>query len=720
MAQTIHIDTGSAQRLTDAPISSAALGAEFLGWEGYQGFAARQAEVGFTHLRWPGGLPVEDGIDIDGDGARDVVFDLGFDNLMDWRRWAGAADQADGVPEGTQREGLREMLAHAVANDQSFAMIVPTARYVDEALASGDLDAALGHARADIRGFVERLAAGEYGAVPAQFTLEIGSEYYATEVWRNHNADPDDNMDGTTDTSDANLPRLFGEVFAAMADEVRDALAAVNAAGANPAGVDLDVAVQLARFQSSPEAAHTDGQATDNAAFITAFAEAGALDAVDALIWHRYVPDFDQIARGVSEPAAGTTLGAVAGAWEAAAGRPLDLLLGWASPALQQDADVEFGAPGLTNTLQHFSELVAAGMDTGTIFGLGFGQSGSLGNGGTVYIGGQLYGLMAESLPGTHLLDGFRDNTAPAPGHVLVQSDSVNSYAFEDADSVVVFLVAKDFTDGELSVTLSVEGQFEGVEAVHLFDPDGIDAITAQNIGVVGERVTDTGLEIVHAGGNAAVGLTFTNDYEVIRVTLDKAEGLQASAVAGDSGPVAGNISVGGAGADRIGFNDGDRAIYGLGGNDTMVLMRGDGRLFGGAGHDTLEVGQGDATLSGGAGNDRLLLVAGEGLLGGGAGNDVLTGGAGADEFVFTAGHDTITDFNPDEDVLRLDPGLFGDGPADRDAALALAEAGPEGLVFHFDAGASLRLDGVFEPADLPDAALLFAPAPAVLDDLSF
>ena len=75
-------------------------------------------------------------------------------------------------------------------------------------------------------------------------------------------------------------------------------------------------------------------------------------------------------------------------------------------------------------------------------------------------------------------------------------------------------------------------------------------------------------------------------------------------------------------------------------------------RINGNNGANVIKGNGGNDTISGFNGND---------VLYGGAGNDRLTGGAGNDSFVFntalntTTNVDTITDFNPIYDTIRLD-----------------------------------------------------------------
>ena len=64
-------------------------------------------------------------------------------------------------------------------------------------------------------------------------------------------------------------------------------------------------------------------------------------------------------------------------------------------------------------------------------------------------------------------------------------------------------------------------------------------------------------------------------------------------------------------------------------------------------------------------GSDTLLGLGGNDVLSGGTGNDTLTGGGGGDAFVFdtalsaASNIDTLTDFAPGSDTLRLDASVF-------------------------------------------------------------
>lgn len=131
----------------------------------------------------------------------------------------------------------------------------------------------------------------------------------------------------------------------------------------------------------------------------------------------------------------------------------------------------------------------------------------------------------------------------------------------------------------------------------------------------------------------------------------------------------------GGPGHDTMRGGFGMDALHGgwhndwLYGGPDMDLLRGDGghdRLFGGDGNDLLHGGSGhdrlfgarnEDLLVGGNGNDVMFGGAGHDELRGGNGNDIMTGGWHNDTFIFVDafGQDTITDFDADNDLERID-----------------------------------------------------------------
>lgn len=113
-------------------------------------------------------------------------------------------------------------------------------------------------------------------------------------------------------------------------------------------------------------------------------------------------------------------------------------------------------------------------------------------------------------------------------------------------------------------------------------------------------------------------------------------------------------------GNDTVNGAAGDDGIYGGKGHDRIIGNEGNDTLRGDLDNDTLEGGAGNDFLYGGRGEDLILGGEGSDFLSGDRGNDTLTGGVGSDTFFITGleGVDTITDFRPGEDQLRLREGL--------------------------------------------------------------
>jgi Ca2+-binding RTX toxin-like protein len=119
----------------------------------------------------------------------------------------------------------------------------------------------------------------------------------------------------------------------------------------------------------------------------------------------------------------------------------------------------------------------------------------------------------------------------------------------------------------------------------------------------------------------------------------------------------------GGDQADRLLGGTGDDILFGEGDDDTIRGGTGSDTIFGGQGNDSLAGGAGDDTIFGGQGLDWMRGGAGNDLLAAGVGKDEMTGGSGADRFRLGRGAnielDTITDFNPNEDILQINRSLL-------------------------------------------------------------
>jgi Ca2+-binding RTX toxin-like protein len=127
-------------------------------------------------------------------------------------------------------------------------------------------------------------------------------------------------------------------------------------------------------------------------------------------------------------------------------------------------------------------------------------------------------------------------------------------------------------------------------------------------------------------------------------------------ALAGD------DLVAGGLGNDTILGNDGDDVLRGdANSRASSTGMGGDDVIFGGAGNDRIGGKDGNDLLSGDEGDDIIFGDAGDDTIMGVTGNDTLTGddfsgGSGSDLFIFgnDDGTDTITDFDPTQDMIGL------------------------------------------------------------------
>ena len=128
----------------------------------------------------------------------------------------------------------------------------------------------------------------------------------------------------------------------------------------------------------------------------------------------------------------------------------------------------------------------------------------------------------------------------------------------------------------------------------------------------------------------------------------------------------------GGTGHDQLFGGAGADQLVGGAGTDWLKGDAGNDEISGGAGTDGIRGDTGDDLLDGGAGSDDVRGGDGGDIVNGGAGQDRLAGGSGRDVFVFDAApglanDDRILDFNPVDDLFRLDrsafAGLISAGP---------------------------------------------------------
>lgn len=115
----------------------------------------------------------------------------------------------------------------------------------------------------------------------------------------------------------------------------------------------------------------------------------------------------------------------------------------------------------------------------------------------------------------------------------------------------------------------------------------------------------------------------------------------------------------GGAANDTLNGGSNRDILNGYQGADLLKGKQGSDTLFGGSGSDTLQGNNDPDKLYGKGERDTLLGNRGNDVLVGGSDRDILTGGIGNDRFVYqqlSDRQDTITDFNPNQDLIELRP----------------------------------------------------------------
>lgn len=195
----VTVNTGSDAYVGPAQgIDSDLFGFRYVGFRSLDRFGAQTADSPAGMIAWPGGYLVED---------RDDVFGLEYAET-------GLANPATNFP------GIGRIMEFAIENNQGLALTLPTMHWYND----------IEGMRVQVRTFMEKLLSGEFGPVPENFTIEIGSEYYAHAPHLGF-------------TSDEMAP-LYGEIATAMILEIR---AVENDPSLNTLGVDVQIGVQAGR-----------------------------------------------------------------------------------------------------------------------------------------------------------------------------------------------------------------------------------------------------------------------------------------------------------------------------------------------------------------------------------------------------------------------------------------------------------------------------------------
>jgi Ca2+-binding RTX toxin-like protein len=683
------------------------------------------------HLRWPGGIPAEEpfsgntagGRQSDYDlkdltledyvagGVKDVtvpVFDLADPNYVNWYYHQHDIEPGSYGPEH-ERPGLSEIVEAAEGmGAESLAIVIPTARYAArmfEASEAGTLKSTdeisdvVQQIAEDMSFFLNNVTTEmeEQGA-SFDLTLEIGSEYYATRLW-NYLLKQEQEFDIPVEEVQANLLETFGLVFAAQTAVISDFEEAT--------GVEINTAIQLGRTQGGTNGFH--GSAEDNQIFLQAFeslssywdkaaevvpdyadtaigyqALSDLVSGVDAAIWHRYTSEWETLDDHLTEDQSTATDGAshrasveeMIGYWEdAGAGGEdgeVDLIAGWGAPVVPQSDNTDVRIyPAMM--LEMFSNLTEAGVDMASIYAWNSNKIGALSHAGQKLIGGQIFEMMADALPGTYLNSVSADNTklfqdssdsaADADGDGWIDPaappGTVNEYHFSNSYKVVSYFAAGDV--GETS-PLEFSATFGGpsltsVEATSLFLdtetasdsavyevlPNG--QVTDKLLGYTG-TIADKTIEVTQQGGGQTdIAFDFEHDYEVVQVTgyFDTAYVLESFDLANIEAAAqdavfnidAGSVAV--AEPIVLAGSDSDNIISGHAGEDLIFGRDGADALYGGAGDDFLNPGGGldggleaADSLYGGEGSDTFFIDATDGNVNavvfdnGGTGQDTL------------------------------------------------------------------------------------------------
>jgi len=204
----------------------------------------------------------------------------------------------------------------------------------------------------------------------------------------------------------------------------------------------------------------------------------------------------------------------------------------------------------------------------------------------------------------------------------------------------------------------------------------------------------DTYLDDVFAGKGASMSknaitiydesgrdrIDFSTDTSAQRVDLNAGAYSDVYGKIGNLGIAKGTTIedyVAGSASDSVSGNGAANSLKGMNGND---------KLYGRGGGDTLDGGSGNDSVYGGDGNDKLI---------GGQGNDIMEGDAGKDVFIFNGGRDIVRDFQNDVDTLKIDNAIWGNKAMSIDQLLDYARFSNGMVIFEFDNGARLSVDGI-------------------------
>lgn len=604
------------------------------------------------------------------------------------------------LDDGAVRPGTPtyDFLLDAAANGWAVQIVLPTWRYLDRDTMQVDTGAAAAEVGRYARTLFEM--ADELGVTIEGF--EIGNEFDLLAEKTNGSAW----LDG--DETQA-FSLAYAEIAATVAATLDDRIDAAGFGGAQAPWVGVQ-----ALWSWVPENWRKPSDFRD--AMAAAFAEAGATDAVDALITHVYpwleleanprdwLEGDTEIVDNLAalDAVFGGGLDWVASEWEVSFG---------SGDAIELLKDRYDGIKQLEPVMSLFSQMVTAGFDHMNIWPVRNGAFTALETlEGAEKPLSYLFDMMSDQLVGTRVLD----LNGSAAGTMWEVGDQVHVYGFEGETRTVLYFGSRSGEAQALDVNLAA---YRGdgapptvaVSRVYVDDPDAKGYLQ-------GTHVETAAYSYDWFQNNAAEVLTFS-PYEMIAVELVHA----ADAGERETGTAGNDFLFGSSGADRLVGAQGDDLIHGRLGADRLIGGRGDDSIHGGGQGDYILAGAGNDFADGGAGRDFVDLgdgadvfvddaqgsYFGSDVIDGGAGadrieigggDDVVTGGAGADCFVFGTvstqiGEDTITDFTLGEDRLEISGTAF----ATLEALVAEFDAYSDGLdtVLKLDGLGWITLEGI-------------------------
>ncbi len=420
---TVTIPIGSTHILPDSvPITRGVFGYNYTGFRSFDRFDSQLSDSLVGLISWPGGSLAEN---------LPERYDLRYPDL-----WNGDVDF-----------GLDQLFTKAKQYNAGVSLVLPTARYL------GREDVM----RADLHGFLGRVLDGSLGPIPERLILEIGNEYYSTF--------------GTGVAHATDYGRLANDMVQTLSAVLSDPVQ-------NPAGVDVEIAVQVGRAPAEDVA-------------IRAELSAESLRNVDMLIYHRFAPYATGIDRSYGtlvdhvddwqaamEAAGGTRPEVFMSSYNVASYTRAEALRDYveAEAALGITVDPDsidmdgrtdtgfekFWQNALTNRhygieqtrvlLELQAHIGSVGLGAASVYGVDLQHPARLSltaqdGQGYDFVGQDALDLLAESTLGTRVLDTSIRNDQ--------KHDTLWTYGFENDDKLVTFVTWHNMPPGALQVKVA-------------------------------------------------------------------------------------------------------------------------------------------------------------------------------------------------------------------------------------------------------------------------